>query len=206
MNNVELTLYSENQDMLEAWADVFNEGMWETENVRIVESKLEHLDHQHCIIVPGNSYGIVGGVWANTFKAIFGEQPVEELKEALKGTILGHYLGEMPVGSAFTVNLSSDGGRLPDMLVYSGFFRVPTNRTLPDATYLCFLGALVEVNGHNHDAEESGSVLRVAVGGLGATMSKQDPVEAARQMKAAWDQFCNPSVPEVFTIAMDRNF
>lgn len=198
--SVSLVLFDQNEAVVDAWSDVFLDGMYEGENVAIRHAKLDELTDCDGIVLPGNSYGLMTGGLDLVAKEFFGQV----LEATVQKVIHEYFLGELSVGSAFPLTFEEDDPSPFSVIVYAPTMRTPTTLAGTDNVYRATLAALQVVNANK--AVHSNKDFTVAMPGMGTGSGKIDPTVAAMQMKAAWDKFCNPELPEHFQHVLERDF
>ncbi|WP_205678998.1 macro domain-containing protein [Aquisphaera insulae] len=145
--------------------------------VEVVEGDLLDLDCE-AIVSPANSFGDMGG---GIDKAI-DDLHRGAAQRAVMDAIAEHFYGELPVGMAVIVELS--GRRLP-FVVASPTMRVPSRVSDSLNAYLSMRAALVAVLRHN--AAGRRPIRSLAVPGLCTGVGAMPAVEAAAQMRTAYD-------------------
>jgi O-acetyl-ADP-ribose deacetylase (regulator of RNase III) len=156
-----------------ALADTFADA----DAVEVVEGNLLDLDSDG-IVSPANSFGDMGG---GIDRAI-DDFHRGKAQEAVRAAIAERFLGELPVGMALVVELP--GPRLP-FVVAAPTMRVPGSVAATINAYLAMRAALVAVLLHNKAAGRP--IRSLAVPGLGTGVGGLHPVEAAAQMRTAFD-------------------
>ncbi len=129
------------------------------------------------IVSPGNSFGDMGG----GLDKIIDDYSRGRAQERVVAAIRERYLGEMPVGSAFVLEL---GLRRVRYLVVAPTMRVPGNVAGSLNAYLAFRAALLAVRAHNLSTETP--IDSLAVSGLCTGVGGLSGPEAAGQMLAAF--------------------
>jgi O-acetyl-ADP-ribose deacetylase (regulator of RNase III) len=145
--------------------------------VEVVHGNLLDL-HCQAIVSPANSFGDMGG---GIDKAIDGFHR-GEAQRRVTAAIREQHFGELPVGSALIVGLSS---RRFAFVIAAPTMRVPGSVRGSLNAYLSLRAALAALLRHN--AGGGPLISSVAVPGLGTGVGGMDPDEAAEQMRAAYD-------------------
>jgi O-acetyl-ADP-ribose deacetylase (regulator of RNase III) len=144
--------------------------------VEVVEGDLLSLGCD-AVVSPANSFGDMGGGIDKAIDDFLGGAA----QKAVMAAIAEHFLGELPVGMATVVELA--GPRLA-FVVAAPTVRVPVSVAGTINAYLAMRAALVAVLRHN----EGGRPIRsLGVPGLCTGVGGMHPVEAANQMKAAYE-------------------
>lgn len=158
-------------------ANALAETFRDADAVEVVEGNLLDLDCDG-IVSPANSFGDMGG---GIDKAI-DDFHRGAAQKALMQAIAERFLGELPVGMAVIVEVPSR--RFPFM-VAAPTMRVPGSVVGTINAYLSMRAALVAVVLHNGGGVRP--IRSLAVPGLGTGIGGKHPVEAAEQMRAAYD-------------------
>jgi O-acetyl-ADP-ribose deacetylase (regulator of RNase III) len=156
-----------------ALADAFADA----EAVEVVEGNLLGLGCDG-VVSPANSFGDMGG---GIDKAI-DDFHRGKAQEAVRAAIAEQFLGELPVGMALVVDLSTR--RFP-FVVAAPTMRVPGSVVGTINAYLSMRAALVAVLRHN--AAGGRPIRSLAVPGLCTGVGGLHPAEAAGQMRTAYD-------------------
>ncbi len=156
-----------------ALADAFADA----DATEVVEGNLLGLDCDG-IIAPANSFGDMSGGIDKAIDDLHGGRA----QEALRAAIAERFLGELPVGMALVVELP--GPRLP-FVVAAPTMRVPGGVAGTLNAYLAMRAALVAVLLHHKDDRRP--IRSLAIPGLCTGVGGMHPVEAAEQMRAAYD-------------------
>jgi O-acetyl-ADP-ribose deacetylase (regulator of RNase III) len=156
-----------------ALADAFADA----DQAEVVAGNLLDLDRE-AIVSPANSFGDMGG---GIDKAI-DDFHRGKAQEAVRAAIAEQFLGELPVGMALVVDLSTR--RFP-FVVAAPTMRVPGSVAGTLNAYLAMRAALVAVLRHN--AAGGRPIGSLAVPGLCTGVGGLHPAEAAGQMRTAYD-------------------
>ncbi len=168
-----ISLSDTNSDVALALASAFDV----CEAVEVVEGNLLDLSC-NAIVSPANSFGDMGG---GIDKAI-DDFHQGEAQRRVMAAIAEHHFGELPVGAAVVVELSTH--RFP-FLVAAPTMRIPGSVAGSINAYLAMRAALVAVLRYN--ASGSRPIRSLAVPGLGTGVGGMGYDEAAEQMRVAYD-------------------
>jgi len=130
------------------------------------------------IVSPANSFGFMDGGIDLLYSRYFGW----ELETRLRGLLSEQHFGELPVGQA--VVLATGHESIP-FLVSAPTMRVPMRIGGTVNVYLAFRAALIAVLAHNAAAKTP--IRTLLVPGMGTGIGDVPPVQAARQMRLAYD-------------------
>jgi len=172
-SSLRLSLGDINREVAEAMAAAFHD----VAAVEVVEGNLLDAGCE-AIVSPANSFGDMGG---GIDKAI-DDFHQGEAQRAVVAAIAEHFFGELPVGMALVVELST---RHRPFLVVSPTMRVPGRLVAGINAYLAMRAALVAVQRHN--ARTDRPIARLAVPGLCTGVGGMPAQDAAEQMRAAYD-------------------
>jgi len=162
-----------NSDVAHAIAEAFTDAA----DVEVVCGNLLDLSCD-AIVSPANSFGNMGGGIDKVIDDFHGGQAQTRVMAA----IAEHYCGELPVGVAVVVEMTSS--RWP-FVIASPTMRIPGSIAGTINAYLAMRAALVAVQRHNR---MGGSRIRsIAIPGLGTGVGGLGYVDAAAQMCAAYD-------------------
>jgi O-acetyl-ADP-ribose deacetylase (regulator of RNase III) len=151
--------------------------------VEIVCGKFEELPCFDCIITAGNSFGLMdAGIDLAVVKR-FGRAIMEQIHKL----ILEDYLGEQPVGTCMIV---PTGNPKHPFVAHTPTMRVPMNIQGTDYVYLALWAALTAI--HRHNRSESRKISCIACPSLGTGTGGMDLLEAALQMRLAYQHFLRP--------------
>jgi O-acetyl-ADP-ribose deacetylase (regulator of RNase III) len=145
--------------------------------VEVVHGDLLDLDAD-AVVSPANSFGDMGGGIDKAIDDFHGG----EAQRRVTAAIAEQFLGELPVGAAVVVELPAR--RFP-FVVAAPTMRIPGSVQGSLNAYLSMRAALVAVLRHNRGRGRP--IRSLAVPGLGTGVGGMDPVEAAEQMRAAYD-------------------
>jgi O-acetyl-ADP-ribose deacetylase (regulator of RNase III) len=173
--------------------DVFRWEFRDHPEVEVVGGKFEELPAFDCVVTAGNSFGLMDAGMDLAVVKFFGRHVMERVQKV----ILEDHLGEQPVGTCVLV--STDHVKHP-FVAHAPTMRTPMNIQGTDHVYLALWAALTAVHRHNRD--EGRKIHTVACPGLGTGTGGMDPLEAALQMRLAYEhfrkpaQFINPSMAQ----------
>jgi O-acetyl-ADP-ribose deacetylase (regulator of RNase III) len=188
-SELRLSIGDQNSDVARALAEAFSD----VKDVEVVEGNLLDTGCE-AIVSPANSFGDMGG---GIDKAIdnFHQGAAQR---ALMQLIAERYFGELPVGVALIVELSSQ--RLP-FVVAAPTMRVPGRLPAKSVNaYLSMRAALVAVLRRNEVS--SRLIRRLAVPGLCTGIGGMPAAESASQMRAAYDSIIGGQWRQVVHSAM----
>lgn len=151
--------------------------------VQIVCGKFEDLPSFDCVVTAGNSFGLMDAGMDLAVVRYFGRHVMERIQKQ----ILDDYLGEQPVGTCIIV--PTDHAAHP-FVAHAPTMRVPMNIQGTDHVYLALWASLTAI--HRHNRSESRKIDSVACPGLGTGTGGVDAVEAALQLRLAYEHFCRP--------------
>jgi O-acetyl-ADP-ribose deacetylase (regulator of RNase III) len=164
-------------DLDPAVADALAYAFVDVPAVEVVAGNLLDLDCD-AIVSPANSIGDMGG---GIDKAI-DDFHIGEAQRRLMAAIAEEFFGEMPVGVALVLQLTSR--RFP-FLVAAPTMRVPGSVAGSINAYLAMRAVLVALLRHN--ATSNRPIRSIAVPGLGTGVGGIAPADAADQMWAAYE-------------------
>jgi O-acetyl-ADP-ribose deacetylase (regulator of RNase III) len=172
-DSLRITLCDSNSEMVQAWATRFS-GV---DSVEILEGNLLNLNCQ-ALVSPANSFGDMGGGIEQHIDRFYGgaAQP------AVMATIADRFYGEMPVGIAVIIPMSS---KCFPFLVTSPTMRIPGNVFGSINAYLSMRAALIAILQHNSIGINR--IESVAVPGLCSGVGGMSCDEVAQQMRTAHD-------------------
>jgi O-acetyl-ADP-ribose deacetylase (regulator of RNase III) len=170
---VRISLGDLNPEVARALATVFQD----VADVEVVEGNLLDLASD-AIVSPANSFGDMGGGIDKAIDDFHGGAA----QIAVTAAIAEHHFGELPVGTALIVRLSSR--RFP-FIVAAPTMRIPGNVIGTINAYLSMRAALVTVLRHNLVGKDP--IRGLAVPGLCTGVGGISPDEAAQQMRVAYD-------------------
>ncbi len=168
-----LSLCDSNADLAVELASAFREA----DAVEVLHGNLLDLECD-ALVSPANSFGDMGGGIDKCIDDFFHGAA----QRAVMAAIAEQFLGELPVGAALVLPMA--GRRFP-YLVAAPTMRVPGNVAGSLNAYLALRAALVAVL--RHKAGVGRGIRTLAVPGLGTGVGGMAFAEAARQMRAAYD-------------------
>lgn len=161
--------------------------------VEIVCGRFEELPVYDCVITAGNSFGLMDAGMDLAVVRHFGRHVMERVQQI----ILEDFLGEQPVGTSVIV--PTDNPAHP-FVAHAPTMRVPMNIQGTDHVYLALWASLIAA--HRHNRTEARKINTIACPGLGTGTGGMNALEAATQMRLAWEhyqrpaQFINPSMAQ----------
>lgn len=161
--------------------------------VQVVCGRFEDLPDFDCVVTAGNSFGLMDAGMDLAVVRYFGRKVMELIQQK----ILDEYLGEQPVGSCIIVPTNHPPH---PFVAHAPTMRVPMNIQGTDHVYLAFWAALTAV--HRHNRTESRKIESLACPGLGTGTGGVESLEAALQLRLAYEhhrnppQYLNPSVAQ----------
>lgn len=162
-----------NSDVANAMADAFTD----IAKVEVVCGNLLDLSCD-AIVSPANSFGNMGG---GIDKAI-DDFHAGQAQTRVMAAIAEHCFGELPVGAAIVVEMASS--RWP-FVIASPTMRIPGSIAGTINAYHSMRAALVAVQRHNRTAGRR--IRSIAIPGLGTGVGGLEYMDAAAQMRAAYD-------------------
>ena len=190
---IRLVLVDPSPAVCEAWRVHFEE----VAGVEIVYDRFESLEVFDCMVSAANSFGLMDGGVDLAITQFFGW----ELMDRVQTRIIEEYLGEQPVGTSMLVETGHD--RHP-WLAHTPTMRVPLDIRGTDNVYVAMLAMLREVDRHQRRGGAP-SIRTVACPGLGTATGRVPPMEAARQMRLAWDGYVEPITAISWPVAQLRH-
>ncbi|WP_422930248.1 macro domain-containing protein [Singulisphaera sp. PoT] len=169
-----ISFSSLNPEVSQALAARFHE----TAAVEVLVGDLLELDCD-ALVSPANSFGDMSGGFDQQIDLFYRE----EAQRATMGRIAERFHGELPVGLATILSMSSR--RFP-FLVVAPTMRVPSRVFGTINAYLSMRAALVAIRDHNASGLDR-KIRSVAVPGLCTGVGGMPADEASMQMKAAYD-------------------
>lgn len=151
--------------------------------VTVRVGRFAELPAHDAFVTAGNAYGIMTAGIDAAVVARFGAAIMQRVQRH----IVGAYLGEQPVGTAFVVET---GDPWCPRLVHAPTMRIPGSIEGTDAVYRATWGALVAVHQENTRAERPIATLCLPAMGCGFGGVSFD--ESARQMAAAYRHALRP--------------
>jgi O-acetyl-ADP-ribose deacetylase (regulator of RNase III) len=185
-----LILVDRGQEM----SEVFRWQFRTHSEVEVVCGRFEDLPAYDCVITAGNSFGLMDAGMDLAVVKHFGR----DLMERIQSKIIEDFLGEQPVGTSLIV---PTGNPAHPFVAHTPTMRIPMNIHGTDHVYLAMWAALTAVHRHNRDAERP--IRTLACPGLGTGTGGMEPLEAALQIRLAWEhfqkppEFINPSFAQV---------
>lgn len=170
---VRLSLCDANEDVAAALAESFRD----LDAVEVVVGDVLSLDAD-ALVSPANSFGDMGGGVDKRIDDFYRG----EAQRKLAGRIAGRWHGEIPVGSADVLAMSTR--RFP-FLIVAPTMRIPGRVDGTINAYLAFRAALIAVIEHNRRGEVA--IAGLASTGVGTGVGAMTGDEAGRQMRAAYD-------------------
>ena len=161
--------------------------------VQIVCGRFEELPSFDCVVTAGNSFGLMDAGMDLAVVRYFGRHVMERVQRA----ILDDFLGEQPVGTCVIV--PTDHASHP-FVAHAPTMRVPMNIQGTDHVYLALWSSLIAI--HRHNRQEPRKIETVACPGLGTGTGGIDALEAATQLRLAYEhcqrpaQFINPTMAQ----------
>ena len=162
-----------NADVAQAMANAFSD----VAEVEVVCGNLLDLSCD-AIVSPANSFGNMGGGIDKAIDDFHGGKA----QDCVRAAIAEHYYGELPVGAAIVVGMTSS--RWP-FVIASPTMRTPGSVEGTINAYLAMRAALVAVQRHNR--LERLTIRSIAIPGLGTGVGGLRYDDAAIQMRAAYD-------------------
>ena len=141
-----------------------------------------------CIVSPANSYGLMDG---GVDRAI--NYSLDYISDKVQKLIQSHYSGEQPVGTCMIVPVSQSAmisGKFR-YLAHTPTMRIPKDVSNTDNAYIAFRALLTELNNHNKKYKDIDSVVMTS---FCCGAGKMNPIQAARQMRLAYD-IVNSNMP-----------
>lgn len=161
--------------------------------VQVVCGRFEDLPAFDGVVTAGNSFGLMDAGMDLAVVRFFGRH----LMDRIQKQILEDYLGEQPVGTCLIV--PTDHPTHP-FVAHTPTMRIPMSIAGTDHVYLAMWAALTAV--HRHNRSEGRKIASLACSGLGTGTGGVDFLEAALQMRLAYEhyqrppQFINPSMAQ----------
>lgn len=175
--------------------DVLRWQFREHPEVQVVCGKFEELPVYDCVITPGNSFGLMDAGMDLAVVRFFGRHVMDQIQKE----ILSGYLGEQPVGTCVLVPTAH-----PDhpYVAHAPTMRVPTNIHGTDNVYLSVWAALTSIHRHNRTAARK--INTVACPAMGTGTGGMDLMEAAWQIRLAYEHFRKPPASINPSFAQER--
>ncbi len=172
-DRLRVSLCDTNGQITDAWLDSF----YEVEAVEIVQGDLLDLDTD-ALVSPANSFGDMSGGIDKRIDDFYRGVAQQALTERIRS----EFYGELPVGMAMVVPMRSK--RFP-WLIAAPTMRTPGSVAQSLHAYLAMRAVGVAILRHNRQTAEP--IRSVAVFGLCTGVGGMAYGEAARQMRAAYD-------------------
>lgn len=193
MSDLQLLLRDRNRALCLAWQQAFagvpNVSVSCGDILNLLSPNHAAID---AMVSPANSFGFMDGGLDFILRDFFG-RPVEA---SVRHAIARQFDGEMPVGNALIV--PTQHAQIP-FLVCAPTMRVPENVGQTVNAYLALRAALIAVRQFNaaRQGQNAPRIRRVLCPGLCTAVGRMDPVQCARQMRAAYDAILqSPSPPQ----------
>lgn len=164
--------------------------------VEIVHGRFEDLPVFDCVITAGNSFGLMDAGIDLAVVRYFGRHVMERVQRQ----ILDDYLGEQPVGTCLLI--PTDHAAHP-FVAHAPTMRVPMNIQGTDHIYLALWASLTAV--HRHNRTEGRQIKTLACPGLGTGTGGVNALEAAIQLRLAYEHFQKPAKFINPTMAQERH-
>jgi O-acetyl-ADP-ribose deacetylase (regulator of RNase III) len=164
--------------------------------VEIVHGRFEDLPAFDCVITAGNSFGLMDAGIDLAVVRYFGRHVMERIQRQ----ILDDYLGEQPVGTCILI--PTDHATHP-FVAHSPTMRVPMNIQGTDHVYLSLWASLTAV--HRYNRTEARQIKTLACPGLGTGTGGVNALEAAIQLRLAYEHFKRPAKFINPTMAQERH-
>lgn len=153
--------------------------------VRVHATRFADLPAHDAFVTAGNAYGIMTAGIDAAVVAHFGES----LMRHVQRHIIGHYLGEQPIGTAF---LAPTGDPWCPWLVHTPTMRLPGSIAGTDAVYRATWAALLALHQHRPATDDESPIEVVAMPAMGCGFGGMSFDESARQMAAAYRHALRP--------------
>ncbi len=173
---MKLILIDRNRDISEIFRGVFLAHA----EVEVVCGRFEDLPAYDCVVTAGNSFGLMDAGMDLAVVKEFGIGVMEEIQRV----IITDHLGEQPVGTCIIVPTAHPAH---PFVAHAPTMRVPMNIRGTDHVYLAMWASLTAVYRHNRDHDLK--IQRLACPGLGTGTGGMEPLEAALQMRMAYEHF-----------------
>ncbi len=164
--------------------------------VEIVHGRFEDLPAFDCMITAGNSFGLMDAGIDLAVVRYFGRHVMERVQKQ----ILDDYLGEQPVGTCILIPTNNAAH---PFVAHAPTMRVPMNIQGTDHVYLALWASLTAV--HRHNRTEARQINTLACPGLGTGTGGVDALEAAVQLRLAYEHFQKPAKFINPTMAQERH-
>jgi len=165
--------------------------------VTVHPMRLADLPPHDAFVTAGNSYGIMTAGIDAAVVARFGRG----LMQRVQREIVGRWLGEQPVGSAFV--LDTHDPALP-WLVHAPTMRIPGSIAGTDAVYRATWAAFLAVHQHNHTQEDP--IETLCLPAMGCGFGAMTFEASASQMAAAYEHTLRPptTLGDDWSLPLDR--
>lgn len=165
-------------------------------DVEIVHGRFEDLPCFDCVVTAGNSFGLMDAGVDLAVVRYFGRHVMERVQKC----ILDDHLGEQPVGTCLII--PTDHATHP-FVAHAPTMRVPMNIQGTDHVYLALWAALTAV--HRHNRNDAKKISSLACPALGTGTGGMNPMEAAVQLRLAYEHFQKPARFINPTMAQERH-
>lgn len=169
-----------------ALADAFERNFSGLPNVEVHRGPFESIQQFDAMVSAANSFGLMDGGVDLAISEFFGWQLMHRVQER----IATDFLGEQPVGTAFTIHTGNDDH---PWLIHAPTMRVPEITAGTDSTYRATWAALLSIHQHNKVAERK--IESVVFPGMGTGCGMVLPNSAAQQMALAWRHYTGIAMP-----------
>ncbi len=166
-----------------AACDVMRAHFADLRSVTVHTARFADLPPHDAFVTAGNAYGIMTAGIDAAVVARFGRG----LMQTVQRHIVGAFLGEQPVGTAFVIET---GDPWCPRLVHAPTMRIPGSIAGTDAVYRATWAALLAVHRENLRADDPIRTLCLPAMGCGFGAMSFD--ESARQMAAAYRHALRP--------------
>jgi O-acetyl-ADP-ribose deacetylase (regulator of RNase III) len=173
-NILRISLCDLSEGMTDAWIDAFRD----VDAVEILQGSLLDAGGD-AIVSPANSFGDMSGGVDKAIDDFYQGVAQEKIQEAIRR----EWLGEIPVGAAIVVPITSHH---PPFVICAPTMRVPRNVRHTIHAYLAMRATLVATVRHNQQQTLS-PITRLVVPGLCTGVGEMDYGVCAQQMRVAYD-------------------
>ena len=164
--------------------------------VAVVCGRFEDIADYDCVITAGNSFGLMDAGMDLAVVKYFGLPVMEAIQQA----ILAEHLGEQPVGTCILVET---GHHLHPFVAHAPTMRSPMNIMGTDHVYLALWASLTAV--HRHNQSNAKRIRSLLCPGLGTGTGGMDLLEAAVQLRLAYEHFKSPPTRITPSLAQSRH-
>lgn len=171
---MQLILVDRSSDLCRAWTRVFAGT-----DVQIVHGDFTSVPEYDCVVSPANSFGLMDGGFDQALTEYFGPRLQQEVQRRIRD----QYLGEQPVGTCLMVATPSDHH---PWIAHAPTMRVPMSVATTENAYLAMRAVLVAAHHHNYQRTNY-RIETLLCPGLATATGRMPVLEAARQMRAAYD-------------------